>query len=220
ADVLPEVGIVRARVAAFGHRIFHRLPLADQVEHHHRMGQEGHERREDAERDVTPDVRARRRSEPDDGRGDDPEDADDDRGEKRLSHDGQNTTPSAFVARWIRTVASALPEPRRALDVAMGGGRPTPVLSPRGVRTFRVGANLEAVRGGVALAASEGLIVRGWCADLTRSPLPRGRFELVVVARYLQPTCSTRSATRSCRAAWRSTRRSRQRSGRLARARD
>ena len=28
--------------------------------------------------------------------------------------------------------------------------------------------------------------VDGWCADLTRYPLPRGRFDLVVVCRYLQ----------------------------------
>ncbi len=28
--------------------------------------------------------------------------------------------------------------------------------------------------------------VAGWCADLTQHPLPRGRFDLVVVCRYLQ----------------------------------
>jgi len=35
-------------------------------------------------------------------------------------------------------------------------------------------------------AARVGILARGWCADLTMCCLPRERFELVVVARYLQ----------------------------------
>ena len=42
------------------------------------------------------------------------------------------------------------------------------------------------MRDAVACAAAEGFSVRGWCADLTRSPLPRERFELVLVTRFLQ----------------------------------
>ena len=38
----------------------------------------------------------------------------------------------------------------------------------------------------MAAAARESLRVRGWCADLTASPLPLAAFDLVVVTRYLQ----------------------------------
>ena len=44
----------------------------------------------------------------------------------------------------------------------------------------------EAVRDALAQASTRGLVIRGWCADLTRFPLPRARFELIVVSRYLQ----------------------------------
>lgn len=55
-----------------------------------------------------------------------------------------------------------------------------------GYRVFGVDAKLDAVCGAVSAAAKRGLVVRGWCADLTEHPLPRGRFELIVVTRYLQ----------------------------------
>src|SRR5712692_1368775 len=95
-------------------------------------------------------------------------------------------TPSPFVIQWAAALSSALPEPKRALDVAMGRGRHALELSRAGFRTFGVDLKLDAVRDAVTHAAAEGFTVRGWCADLTRSPLPRGRFELVLVTRYLQ----------------------------------
>ena len=45
---------------------------------------------------------------------------------------------------------------------------------------------LAAVRDATARAAARGLLVRGWCADLNECPLPRDRFDLIVVSRYLQ----------------------------------
>ena len=83
-------------------------------------------------------------------------------------------------------MASACPPPRRALDLAMGRGRHALVLAEHGFRVFGVDLNLDAVRGTVALASAHGLVVRGWCADLTEFPLARERFELIVVTRYLQ----------------------------------
>ncbi len=83
-------------------------------------------------------------------------------------------------------MASVCPPPRRALDVAMGRGRHALVLAEHGYRVFGVDVNLDAVRGAAAQASANGLVVRGWCADLTEFPLPRNRFELVVITRYLQ----------------------------------
>jgi SAM-dependent methyltransferase len=93
---------------------------------------------------------------------------------------------SQFVVEWAAAMANACPPPRRALDLAMGHGRHALVLAEHGFRTFGVDVNLEAVRDAVAQASAQGLVVRGWCADLTEFPLPRERFELVVVSRYLQ----------------------------------
>ena len=95
-------------------------------------------------------------------------------------------TPSPFVIQWTDAVARVVAAPARALDVAMGRGRHALALARAGFRTFGVDATLDAVRDGVVRAAAEGLSVRGWCADLTRSPLPRERFELVLVTRFLQ----------------------------------
>ena len=68
----------------------------------------------------------------------------------------------------------------------MGRGRHALPLAREGFRTFGVDVKLDAVRDAVARAAAEGMRVRGWCADLTQAPLPGERFELVVVARFLQ----------------------------------
>ncbi len=113
--------------------------------------------------------------------------AETDRGEKGL---GQKVTladpPSPFVVEWVTALAPVLAAPKRALDVAMGRGRNALVLARAGFRTFGVDLNADAVREAVARAGNEGLTLRAWCADLTRSALPRGRFELVLVSRYLQ----------------------------------
>jgi SAM-dependent methyltransferase len=103
-------------------------------------------------------------------------------------------SPSPFIVEWIERVARG-PGPstglgagadRRALDVAMGRGRHAVALARAGFRAFGVDVKLEAVREAVAAGAGEGVRVRGWCADLTQHPLPRGRFDVVVVSRYLQ----------------------------------
>jgi SAM-dependent methyltransferase len=94
--------------------------------------------------------------------------------------------PSAFVATWAERLARPSAPRRRALDVAMGRGRHAEVLARAGYHVFGVDWQLDAVREAVARAQASGLVVRGWVADLTRHALPEGRFELVVVTRYLQ----------------------------------
>lgn len=68
----------------------------------------------------------------------------------------------------------------------MGRGRHALALARHGFETFGVDVNCDAVGGAMAAATREGLRIRGWCADLTASPLPDAAFDLVVVARYLQ----------------------------------
>ena len=94
--------------------------------------------------------------------------------------------PSPFVVQWATSIAPRLPAPRRALDVAMGRGRHASALAALGFRAFGVDLRVDAVRGAIDAATASGLVLRGWCADLTVSPIPRGRFDLVVVSRYLQ----------------------------------
>src|SRR5438552_19168910 len=108
--------------------------------------------------------------------------------------DNAHMSPSAFVESWIAQLAVRLKadttvreqRSRRALDLAMGRGRHALLLARHGFRTFGVDVNCDAVHDAVQTAAREGLVVRGWCADLTTSSLPVGCFDVVVVARYLQ----------------------------------
>ena len=92
-------------------------------------------------------------------------------------------SPSPFMVDWIARERGGHP---RALDVAMGGGRHAVTLARAGFRTFGVDLRWNAVREAMTTAEAEGMRVGGWCADLTRYPLPRERFDLVVVCRYLQ----------------------------------
>jgi len=95
-------------------------------------------------------------------------------------------SPSPFIESWIAALAGQTRLPQRALDVAMGRGRHARLLALHGFRTFGVDVKYDSVRDAVASAAREGLVIRGWCADLTVSPLPVAAFDVVVVARYLQ----------------------------------
>jgi SAM-dependent methyltransferase len=94
--------------------------------------------------------------------------------------------PSPFVVEWAPRLAAALRDPRRALDVAMGRGRHAGILAAAGFRVFGVDVKFEVVRDAVTRTAAAGTTVRAWCADLTTTPLPRERFELLLVTRYLQ----------------------------------
>src|SRR3954469_757309 len=95
-------------------------------------------------------------------------------------------SPSPFMVEWIERLPAPHGGAPRALDVAMGRGRHAVVLARSGFRTFGVDIALDAVRDAVASANASGVTIHAWCADLTRHPLPQARFDVVVVARYLQ----------------------------------
>lgn len=103
-----------------------------------------------------------------------------------MAVDHMSASPSPFAAEWISTLAGPSPRSQRALDVAMGRGRHALVLARSGFHTFGVDLNFDAVKDAMQTAASEGLQIRGWCADLTVSRLPADAFDVVVVTRYLQ----------------------------------
>jgi len=94
--------------------------------------------------------------------------------------------PSPFVVEWLPRVAALVEPSPCALDVAMGRGRHARLLARSGFRTFGVDVKLAEVRDAVARARADAVVVRGWCADLTTSDLPRGRFDVILVTRYLQ----------------------------------
>jgi SAM-dependent methyltransferase len=94
--------------------------------------------------------------------------------------------PSPFIVEWTERIARERGGSPRALDVAMGRGRHAVPLARAGFATFGVDVRLDAVREAIAAGQREGVRVHGWCADLTQHPLPRGRFDLVLVSRYLQ----------------------------------
>jgi SAM-dependent methyltransferase len=92
---------------------------------------------------------------------------------------------SPFVMEWMERVARRVERPARALDLATGTGRHTGAIARAGFRTFGVDVSFDAVRSARNAAAPYGTVAV-WCADLRRCPLPRARFELIVVTRYLQ----------------------------------
>jgi len=95
--------------------------------------------------------------------------------------------PSPFVERSVALLPSltvGISGRRRALDVASGTGRHAWLLAEAGWDVFAVDSDLSAINRAVARASGHRL--RAWCADLTVFPLPRHRFELIVVTRYLQ----------------------------------
>jgi len=68
----------------------------------------------------------------------------------------------------------------------MGRGRHARLMAAEGFRTFGVDIDLECVLTAVNSGAAAGLVIGGWCADLTMYPLQQQRFDLIVVVRYLQ----------------------------------
>jgi 2-polyprenyl-3-methyl-5-hydroxy-6-metoxy-1,4-benzoquinol methylase len=94
--------------------------------------------------------------------------------------------PSPLVIQWAARIAQLAPPGPRALDVAVGRGRHYETLARAGFRVFGVDVAFEAVRDAVAQRAEGVAPMQGWCADLTTAGLPVGRFDLVLVTRYLE----------------------------------
>ncbi len=94
--------------------------------------------------------------------------------------------PSPFIERWVRELAAGRPAPGRALDVAMGHGRHARLLARAGYRVFGVDIDYDAVAAARTALAAAGDDLLAWCGDLTMAPLPASKFDVIVVARYLQ----------------------------------
>lgn len=103
-----------------------------------------------------------------------------------MTVDHMSPAPSPFAAEWISTLAVPAATPKKALDVAMGRGRHALLLARHGFETFGVDRRFDVVKEAMQAAARQGLQLRGWCADLTATPLPARVFDLVIVTRYLQ----------------------------------
>src|SRR5258708_27701841 len=93
---------------------------------------------------------------------------------------------SDFIVEWIARLSQQQAPPwPRALDVATGRGRHTWRLARAGFKTFGVDLAPGMVRDARTIAFRAGVEVACWCADLSQHPLPRSRFDLVVVTRFL-----------------------------------
>jgi SAM-dependent methyltransferase len=98
----------------------------------------------------------------------------------------QRDPPSGLVAQWAPRLASMLPHPRRALDVAIGKGRHLEALSEAGFQVFGVDIRFDALVAAASRGRAGGAVPCLWCADLSHCRLPNAFFHLVVVTRYLQ----------------------------------
>ena len=101
-----------------------------------------------------------------------------------MTESNRPNPPSAFVDRWIPTLASEFPK-GRALDVACGGGRHALALAASGFRVAGLDIQFDALSAARSAARFQGLDLSLACADLTSMPLPRARFHVIVVTRYL-----------------------------------
>ncbi|HEX7138944.1 MAG TPA: methyltransferase domain-containing protein [Vicinamibacterales bacterium] len=94
-------------------------------------------------------------------------------------------SPSPFIVEWLHRLGLER-SGGRALDVAMGSGRHAAAIAGAGFRPFGVDRDLGSLRTAVADGAARGVRIDAWCADLVTYTLPPGRFDVIVVARYLQ----------------------------------
>ncbi|HLY37519.1 MAG TPA: class I SAM-dependent methyltransferase [Candidatus Binatia bacterium] len=88
--------------------------------------------------------------------------------------------PSPFVVDHL-----PLAPPGPALDVACGRGRHALVIAATGRRVEAIDRDVERCRALAARARGARLPIDVACADLERSPLPLGRYALIVNTLYL-----------------------------------
>ena len=94
--------------------------------------------------------------------------------------------PSTFISRWVARLSVEFGSDTRALDVACGRGRHSVVMAAAGFRTTGIDIQYDVLLDAKHAARAAGLNHLSLaCADLTRLPLPRDHFNLIVVTRYL-----------------------------------
>jgi SAM-dependent methyltransferase len=91
------------------------------------------------------------------------------------------TWPSALLAEWSDRL-----RPGRALDLACGAGRNALFLARHGWQVDAIDISAVALERAAETARAEGLAVTWIEADLERTR-PTGRYDLVVLFRYLDP---------------------------------
>lgn len=101
----------------------------------------------------------------------------------RYRTDAPVAAPSVFVERALDLLGPS--ETRRALDVACGRGRHALLLAARGYAVDAVDYAVPALVAVQRAARERGLDVRCLAADVGRWPLPRERYDLVVVVSFL-----------------------------------
>ena len=151
------------------------------------MREQRDHRREDAERDVARDIGA---AQAEHGRGDETGEADEDRGEKRLSHDASSImSPSPFVVEWVarRRARFRRHGPARERSTSRWGAAVMRWSSrPLAFSTFGVDSKLDALRDARRRRAARWLRDSRVVRRSHQHPLPAAWFDLVVVTRYLQ----------------------------------
>ncbi len=108
----------------------------------------------------------------------------------------QRAAPSPFVVRGLQLLAQgassrgpACSSRPLALDLACGRGRHAILLAQHGYRVEAVDYALPALMSLKAEAASRALAVTCIAADVTAWPLPRNRYQLVLVVNFLERGC-------------------------------
>ena len=87
---------------------------------------------------------------------------------------------------FLTSLDAMLPRSGTALDIAGGAGRNSFWLARRGLDVTLVDVSDVAVARAVAQADEAGVDLRATVVDLTRDPLPRGPWDLIVCIHYLQ----------------------------------
>jgi SAM-dependent methyltransferase len=93
--------------------------------------------------------------------------------------------PSPFIARLVRVVARDFRPGSLALDVATGRRCHALTMAAAGFRVLGIDLQFAVLTDAAEAARAAGLPAWFVCADLTTYPLPRARFSLIVVVRYL-----------------------------------
>jgi tellurite methyltransferase len=104
-------------------------------------------------------------------------------------HWNEKYRQSAFLGESSAFLQECLPFlPRgRALDVACGLGRNALRLGDAGFEVEALDWSFEAARKLLAAARHRGVPVRPAVCDLTRYPIPRERYDVVLAIRFLDP---------------------------------
>lgn len=96
---------------------------------------------------------------------------------------GARTHPTALLVEWLPRLPT--PPGARALDLACGAGRNALYLAAHGYRVDAMDISTTALERGAARAAEMGVEVEWIAADLDSVTIAADRYDVIVVARYV-----------------------------------